>query len=76
MPVIFKSVHVCEKCSHEFEWMYFELEKQPLSSNLYVEKIPKGLKAHRVEMINEQTYKVAVNCPKCYFDNIFEYIHG
>lgn len=74
MPIIFKSTHICEKCNHEFEWIYFEFIRQPLSSNLFVEKIPNGLKAHHIEKINDKTYKVAVNCPKCDYDNFFEYV--
>lgn len=73
MPILFKSVKQCDNCKKDFEWIGFELERQSLSGQIHVEKIPNELKAHSIKRTDNGTFKVAVNCPYCDYDNIFDF---
>lgn len=74
MPIIFKGNHICEKCIKEFEWINFEIIKSKLSSGIFqVERIPMEPKAYRVECLDNDSYKIYINCPYCGYDNKFIY---
>ena|GEM_PF-4854091 len=77
MPVKFSGKQKCEKCGEEFEWKYFELERQRISdpsNQLIVESLPVNITlAHACRMNNDGTYSVQVNCPLCDWDNHFQF---
>lgn len=58
----------------EFEWIKFEPIRTKLSSGVFqVERIPSEPKAYKTEMINDNTYRICINCPYCGYDNRFIY---
>lgn len=75
MPILFTDTHICENCGKPFEWNYFEMERHPISQKPFPsEAIPSGkLLVHKFALMGDQKYSVAVNCPRCGFDNFFEY---
>ena len=75
MPIIFKSKHICDKCGKEFEWVNFEFVRSKLSSGYFkVEKIPNEPKPYLIERLEQNNYKVYINCPFCGYYNIFIYV--
>ena len=74
MPVIIKGDHICEKCKQKFDWVYFELMKSKLETGLpIVETIPTTPKVHCAEAIENNMYRIYINCPHCGYENIFVY---
>lgn len=73
MPVMFSDKHVCEKCKQLFEWHYFDLMRQKMTSQFFViETIPSGTTiAYYCQRSIDNSYNIKVNCPHCDFDNHF-----
>ncbi|MDD4781916.1 MAG: hypothetical protein PHT02_15115 [Tissierellia bacterium] len=66
--ILDKGVHKCEKCKREFEWNYFQL---PRDENVH--EIPTDLKlVHTYKHLSNNKVSIAVNCPHCDYDNLFE----
>ncbi len=74
MPIVFEGVHRCEKCIHKFNWISFEHIRTKLGTTLPIaETIPTLPAAYRVESLENDTYKIYINCPHCGYDNRFDY---
>ena len=74
MPILHRGTHICEKCGKEFEWVHFELIRQPITSSmLQVEKIPNEAKAYLFDNFGYDAFEVGVNCKHCHYDNRFVY---
>jgi len=74
MPIKFTGKHICEKCKKEFEWNYFELQRQKDKFDMpIVEEIPRKILVHNFYKNNEGNYSVEVNCPFCDYDNQFSF---
>ena len=74
MPIVFEDTHRCEKCMRMFTWIHFESTRSKIGTGLPVaETIPKLPMAYRVELLQNDTYMIYVNCPHCGCDNRFDY---
>jgi len=75
MPIIFSGDQLCEKCNMHFNWSYFELRRQNISSSDFSpEPFPVNVTlAHHCQQIDDDYYLVQVNCPYCDYDNHFRF---
>ena len=74
MPIVFEDNHRCEKCMQRFNWIYFRSARSKFGLGLPVaETLPTLPTAYRVEPLENDTYKIYINCPHCGYDNRFDY---
>lgn len=74
MPILLIGNHICECCHQEFDWVDFELIKNRISqSSFIVERIPTETQIYRKEILPNGFFKIFVYCPRCGYNNIFEY---
>ena len=71
MPIKYTGNQVCQNCHKSFEWTFFEMIRQKISSpNIIIEDIPNKTLVHYFRKVDNH-YDVSVNCPHCDYDNIF-----
>ena len=76
MPIKLSDTYTCDKCGKIFDWYYFELIRQNINSPQFlVETIPQAKTlVHSCQEIDNNIFKIGVNCPYCSFDNHFSFI--